>query len=649
MFKDLKAQVQENFKTFGQLYVVDLKLDSLWDAYLNGFSDEAEKQHHNCNCCKSFIKNYGNIAEIKGGKLRSIWNVPTSGIYETPLKNMRNLVECASIKNVFVSSESKVGTDFNYQVTENGTIRRDHFCLDLQGALKIHPGSGSNEAKEGHYTATFQVFKRGLVEIPVHVLQTTLDLINQNSLERGAEFRSSIEKFLALKIQYDKKPNDIFIWENILGPESVLRIRNISIGTFLQDLAEGKDLDYSVEKFGKLMSPTSYKRPTSLYTPAMVKAAQEKLAELGYLECLNRRLAVKSDLEIKNLLWQNPDKVELDVFSQMIKEAPKQLSKVEEISWEDFKQKVLPTATSIEAYVESTHMPNFMTLTTSDNPKSMFKWDNEKAWYYTNDVADSLKERVKEAKGKVDGFIRISLGWTNSDDLDLHVIEPKFGGHAVEIYYASKISNRTGGQLDVDMNASTITQNPVENICYPSKERLTAGTYKVEVHNYNRRVSTNQGFTVELEVNGEIYTFQSDTNPLDKRNVTVFEFTVDEEHNVKVKGNKTGSASKWGCKINTFEKVNFVMKSPNYWGTNQGNEHVFFILENAKSDEETRGFFNEYLSQELMEQRKVFETLGSKTKIPIGDKQLSGLGFTKGKSLTVQVKGTFNRVLKINF
>jgi hypothetical protein len=548
-----------------------------------------------------------------------------------------------------VTSENKIGTDFNHQVTESGTIRRDHFHLDLKHSFKVSPVSGSIEAKEGNFTATFQVFKRGLTEIPVHVLQTTLDLINQGSLERGNEFKTSIEKFLALKIQYDKNPNDIFIWQNILGPESVLRIRNISIGTFLQDLSENKDLDFAVEKFGRLMSPTSYKRPTSLYTPAMVKAAQEKLSELGYLECLNRRLAVASDLELKNLLWQNPEKVQTDVFAQMIKEAPKNLSKVEEMSWEDFQKKVLPTATSLEAYVENTHLPNFMTLTTSDNPKTMFKWDNQTAWYYTNDVADSLKERVKEAKGKVDGFMRISLGWTNSDDLDLHVIEPKVGGHNVEIYYASKISNRTGGQLDVDMNASSISKNPVENIFYPSKERLSAGTYKVEIHNYRCRADNNQGYKVEIEVNGEIYNFESTTNPSVGRPVLAFEFTVDEEHNVKVKGNKTGSASKWGVKLNTFEKVNFVMKSPNYWGTNQGNEHVFFILENAKSDEETRGFFNEYLSQELTEQRKVFETLGSKTKIPIGDEQLSGLGFTKGKSLTVQVKGTFNRTLKINF
>ena len=43
MFKDLKAQVQENFKNFGQLYVVGINPDELWDCYLNGFEDELEK------------------------------------------------------------------------------------------------------------------------------------------------------------------------------------------------------------------------------------------------------------------------------------------------------------------------------------------------------------------------------------------------------------------------------------------------------------------------------------------------------------------------------------------------------------------------------------------------------------------------------
>ena len=42
LVKDLKAQVQGNFKTFGQLYVVDINPDELWDAYLNGVEDEME-------------------------------------------------------------------------------------------------------------------------------------------------------------------------------------------------------------------------------------------------------------------------------------------------------------------------------------------------------------------------------------------------------------------------------------------------------------------------------------------------------------------------------------------------------------------------------------------------------------------------------
>lgn len=50
--------------------------------------------------------------------------------------------------------------------------------------------------------------------------------------------------------------------------------------------------------------------------------------------------------------------------------------------------------------------------------------DNNFSWAYTGGITDSIKERVKQAGGNVDGELRISLSWFNFDDLDLHVIEP---------------------------------------------------------------------------------------------------------------------------------------------------------------------------------------------------------------------------------
>ena len=93
-----------------------------------------------------------------------------------------------------------------------------------------------------------------------------------------------------------------------------------------------------------------------------------------------------------------------------------------------------------------------------------------------------------------------------------------------------------------------------------------------------------------------------------------------------------------------------LMYSPNYWD-NQigiGNQHYLFMLDNCKVDE-ARGFFNEFLKQELLPERKVFEALANKMKVAPSDEQLSGVGFssTQKAEFIVKVTGSFTRTLKV--
>jgi hypothetical protein len=95
------------------------------------------------------------------------------------------------------------------------------------------------------------------------------------------------------------------------------------------------------------------------------------------------------------------------------------------------------------------------------------------------------------------------------------------------------------------------------------------------------------------------------------------------------------------------------MLSPNYWDEQQGtgNLHYMFILKDCKNDGQPRGFFNEFLKNELTPHRRVFEALGSRMRVEPSDNQLSGLGFssTIRNSIVAKVEGKFSRTIKINF
>lgn len=345
-----------------------------------------------------------------------------------------------------------------------------------------------------------------------------------------------------------------------------------------------------------------------------------------------------------------------DVFEDMKKDAvinPRTLSKTEEIGIGEFLSNVLPKTKALYVLLENSHLKNMMTLLTAqEEAPTLFKWNNPFSWAYTGGITDSIKERVKEAGGKVDGEVRVSLSWHNYDDLDLHVVEPS--GNV--IMFRNKMNSTTLGRLDVDMNAGGgQSRNAVENITWPTADRMGRGRYKVMVNNYFQRESIDSGYTVQIECRGEVYDIEFPKNPRTSEFHPICEFNYSQAKGLEMIGDvksNVSSKEKWNLNTNRFHKVKQVLLSPNCWsGVDQGNKHHFFILENCASDEATRPFFNEFLKEELNAHRKFFEVLGGKLLISPTNRQLAGIGFseTQRNHLFVRVEGSFKRTLKINF
>jgi hypothetical protein len=292
-------------------------------------------------------------------------------------------------------------------------------------------------------------------------------------------------------------------------------------------------------------------------------------------------------------------------------------------------------------------------------PRQLFRWTNDFAWSYGGNVADSIKERVKKAGGRVDGVMRVSLSWFNYDDLDLHIHEPAGRGvHAVmpHIYFQHK-RGWTGGTLDVDMNAGGgHTREAVENVVWTSTP--PDGAYRVVVNNFAQRETSNPGFVIEVESDGRPSHYSYNKIVRTGQDVVVVTLHVKSGRVERVEVGDPGitasniSQEKWGLKTEQYVKVTAVMLSPNYWGDNAvGNKHTFFVLEGAKNDEATRGFYNEFLHPRLESHRKVFEVIADKTKCQPTEGQLSGLGFSSTKKDTFIVRahqGKRQRIFNVN-
>ena len=551
-----------------------------------------------------------------------------------------------------------MGAKVTHQQLESGRVKTwDHFQCDIPN--KHYSKERATELSK--LNSRLGVYKRGLEEIADSSIETVLDLIASNSIYRGEEFEKSIKEFKKFKVKYSKAENkNIFTWSTFLTNKSAT-IKNTVVGTLLMDISEGVDIESAVGSYEAKVAPQNYKRTSSVITKRMVDDAMKTIDKLGIREALPREYAKISDVSVNNVLFVDrsieskmkdsiADLLEPEVKSKAIK-----VKNTEDIAVDDFIDNILPKTSSMKVLVENKHNPNFMSLIApkDKDAEPILQWDNNFSWSYNGDVTDSIKERVKNAGGDVTGVIRVSLAWFNTDDLDLHIIEPDGN----RISFNRKHSRRTSGQLDVDMNVSNCVRNAVENITWPDRNKIMMGGYKIIVNNYTKRESIDVGFEIELECNGQLFTFNYNKPVRSGANKSVSSFNFDGT-NIEVtdvnKDIETSGKSKdvWGVTTENFVAVDTLMYSPNHWDDNNtGNKHYVFALKDCKNPDSTRGLYNEFLRSDLTKHRKVFEVLGSKMKCEHSDAQLSGLGFssTKRNNVICVVEGKVNKTYNVLF
>ena len=670
-FKEFKLVVQRRFNEMvkkGPIFQAYIDKNEIWDLYLNSFPEGTnpilrERSEHDCNACRSFIKNAGSIVQIEDGKLTSIWDLQAEGEYQVVSDALAAYVKSIGIDNVFLHTESSIGIDKNREMSDdftNKTVRTwEHLHITLPKELQCK-GTEIGPRKS-EYQAMHDVVLRSLKEITVDAIETVQDLIAQNSLYRGAEKKNLIDTFAKMKTKYDllKTPEakDLFAWSQVVGPNSwVCKVRNDVIGTLLSDLSAGVDLELAVKKFEDKVSGTNYKRPSALVTPKMRDAAKKTIEELGLMSALDRRYAKLEDISITNVLFADRS-IKKRLGGSIFDDIPtkgqdtKKLDKVEEVSIEKFISDILPTAKSLELFVENSHANNLVSLIAPCDltAKSMCKWKNPFSWSYNGEVADSIKERVKAAGGNVTGDLCCRLAWFNHDDLDFHMMEP----NGREIYFGAKGPSDSGGRLDVDMNAGGgTTRTPVENIFYPSHSKMQRGDYILFVNQFSRRESTNIGFEVEIDLKGSVQHISYEKPVKGKIEVAKIKVTSTGITVTPTLPATPVQKEFWGIKTQNFQPVTAVMLSPNHWdGEGIGNKHYFFMLDGCKNTDTARGFYNEFLSNELESHRRTMELVGSKARTDSSDDQMSGLGFssTQRNSAIIRVHGSFVRTVKVTF
>ena len=686
MFAEFSKHVHSQYEYMSSYELYTTQVENIFEKYLAAFPEGSNPMYrtrtvHDCAACKQFIRRLGNVVKLQAGEQVTVWDNYESiphPFKEVAIK-MSELVKAAPITGIFRSKEKQYGHLFNFDPATKE--RHDHFC----GVIASRHFSTTPDAIIGQKNTNFGVFYRGLTELRIPDFDDVLELINENALYKGAEFKDSVVQFRKFLVDFhllngQQKLN--FVWANV--DNKYAQFRNTAIGSLLVELAEGKNFEGAVKSYEAKVAPENYKRTTAVISQSQVEAAIQKLTDLGLGGDIYRRYAKMSDVSVNDVLFvDNESRMKMkdgaDIWAllenSVDKTAKIDITKSVPMSADKFLADVLPQAKSLEVFVQNRHLTNFISLTAPNREDStggsnLFKWNNPFAWGYVNDVTDSMKRRVAELGGRVDGAFRFTHSWNheewgrNESLMDLHVFFPghktpadgkhdNYGASTNRIGWNLRKDHRTGGAQDVDhVYAAKPGEVPIENISFPSVDRMPEGRYILKIHNWAKRGITKSGFKAEIEAGGQLFQFEHPKPLENKEWVTVA--TVDLKNGQftinPVLPTGTSTKEMWGVKTETLVPVSAVMLSPNHWGDEKtGAKHVIFALKNCINPEAMRGIFNEHLRGDLEPHRKVFEVLGAKTKCKPTEDQISGVGFTAARDQTVTVVVDGRRSYTLSF
>ena len=349
----------------------------------------SDSQHYKCKCCKSFIENYGGLVAINddGSSTPILWDA--EGVPEFFKKSVSVLNESVKRANVvgpFYSKEQVWGTP-----TSGGWSH-----LSGKSSL-VYVGTMKTDSQaEAEKLEDFRILQTAIAGYPKNVIEQAHRILEADALTRSEKAVGVAKWLLELvnkvdSLKSNRRKNN-YLWREVVkAPAGFCHIRSSMIGTLLDDLVQGMDIETVKKRWASKMHPLQYQRPTTV-TAGNLARAEKVVKELESAGALQRRFARLTDI---TAIWtpRVPKQANPDGVFGLLKptrqaspangiELPQQT-----MTWEKFERTILPTAEQIECYVQPGKQ-HFYGLVTAQNENAaqLMQWDtdprNPTTWYF---------------------------------------------------------------------------------------------------------------------------------------------------------------------------------------------------------------------------------------------------------------------------
>ncbi len=402
-----------------------IKTGNLYDIFLENIPEEY-RQHYNCHTCRGFVNKYGSIVKINDTdwSVQSVlWDVNTTPDFFKPaIEAMLKEISKGFISNIFTTNNTRLGIEScggfdHFSVVYNNNPNRNLMNNRLIQII------AENLEK-------FKMVNNAISDYSLDTVHTATVLLESGRFYRGStyiEISKAFEKLLKnINSTKNKLTIDRMIWNYVANvPSGACHIKSSMIGTLLDDIKDGLDLDDIERRFADKVNPENYMRPKAAPTVGNIKRAEELIKELGLEKSLKRRFA---DITELTYFWrpeeknkdsdENKSDNEFSIFGHLL---PKEESKKNnnnlisqlpplKMSWVVFERDILPKAKRLFVRGEYS-LNNRVVFVTAYDPeaKPIIKWDKEEernpiSLYFYNQKTPCSKWNIDTGFNEVYGL-----------------------------------------------------------------------------------------------------------------------------------------------------------------------------------------------------------------------------------------------------
>ena len=394
LLEGIRRSFDEVVSSRGAVQLFTTNVTDLYDVFLSNLPYEA-RQHYDCRTCRNFVNKYGSLVCIDDdGNLEPVmWN-HSPEFFASAVNSIRERVRKSKVTGVFITDEKRLG------IPKTGVWT--HFAVDVPKYMIYHNRLKSPFQASAEKHEDFKMVQNAVSEYSIETVEAAVNLLRSDSMYRGEKILGIAEWFLdILKTVKNNPKRSNIIWKKVAtAPAGFCHISSSMIGTLLDDIRDGLDIDVVRYRFNEKMDPLHYQRPKVAPSSGNVARAEKIVAELGLENSLTRRFARLDEIET---IWKPSDMTDESTSSGVFagvktKDEPKKKSNYNTndshhttMTWEKFRRTVLPTAKKIELsnfYGRNT----FAALVTAEdfNAPPIIMWDSEErrnpfSWYtYAN-------------------------------------------------------------------------------------------------------------------------------------------------------------------------------------------------------------------------------------------------------------------------